>query len=152
MSVNYQDQTEIIKMYLGGHTKADIAKKFNTTHKTVTDVIESPELRMEVEKKFFALDKARENRQISEVKNDIIEYIRKAISEQMNEPSKLAFMKEITAAINELDRISRLNSGEVTDRTENTTKNINYDVAKLMEELKTPEEKKRWLQSQINNN
>jgi len=150
-TASYQNQIEVIKMYLEGESKNAISKKFNISPKVVTDIIEQPEMRLEVEKKFFALDKAKENRKISEVKDDIINYIQKAVQEQSKEPGKLAYMKEITAAISELDRISRLNSGEVTERTESTTKNINYDIGKLMENLKTPEEKKRWLQGQINN-
>lgn len=136
-------------MYLEGANKNQIAKKFNTNYNQINKIIESPEIKLEVEKKYYALSKAKENRIIDETKGDIINFIRKAIKEQLDEPGKLAYMKEIVMAVSELDRISRLNSGEVTDRTENTNKNINYDVAKLMKDLKTPEDKKRWLQSQI---
>ncbi len=149
MAVQYQNQSEIIKMYLDGTPISHIAKKFKTSSPTINKVIANPDLRMEVEKKFFALDKSRENRKISETKDKIVNFINSAIEEAETKEGKIAFLSEIKSIIGELDRISRLNSGEVTERTENTNKNIEYDVAKLMDNLKTEEDKKRFLQSQL---
>ncbi len=149
MSIRYKDQGEIIKMYLDGQSINHISKTFDSSPTTIKSIIEKPELRMEVEKKFFALDKARENRKISDSKDKIINFINAAIDEASTKEGKMAFLKEVSSVIGELDRISRLNSGEVTERTEQTTKNIDYDVAKLMQNLKTDEDKKRFLQSQL---
>lgn len=149
MAIQYQNQAEIIKLYLNGKPISHIAKQYKVSPSTVTKIIESPEQRLEVEKKYFTLAKARENRQIDETKEKIISFIDKAIQEASEKEGKLGFMKEITSAISELDRISRLNSGEVTERTEQTSKNINYNISELLNNLKTDDAKKDFLRQQL---
>lgn len=149
MAIEYQNQAEIIKLYLKGKPVSKIAKQFNTSSTTINKIIDSPEQRLEVEKKYFTLAKARENRQIDETKEKIIKFIDSAITEASEKPGKIGFMNEIKTVIGELDRISRLNLGEVTERTEQTNKNVNYNISELMEKLKTDEDKKNFLRSQL---
>jgi len=147
MAIQYQDQKEIVKLYLMGENKTALAKRFATTYQSVKKVIEDPELRLEIEKRYLALQRSKENRVITEIKGDAFEYIRNAISEASGKEGKIAFIKEITASLSTLDNIGRLNAGEATVRTENTNKN--YDVAKILNELKSPEEKMTYLRNQV---
>lgn len=147
-----EGRKNIIIDWLDGKELKAICKDHNITRKALNDLLESDtgkEIRTATEAKYQSLAIARENRMAEEIKNDIHEYIRKAIKQYADEPDAIRYADKLSVIYNSISNNARLNRGEATERGESINKNINIDIAQLMNELKTPEEKKDFLLKQL---
>lgn len=137
-------------MYIEGSSKEQIAKKFDLPVRSVTSLLTnvSKEYKNEIEKTFYSVTKARENRKIAEVKDKMIKLVEEAIDEGLeSDGGKMAAVKILESIYTSVDRIERLNNEKATDIIE--TKNTVIDVAAIVKDLKTTEDKKAYLLKQI---
>jgi hypothetical protein len=134
---------------LAGASYKSLSEEFNLPTKTVKQIIDNPEARLLIEKQQLTVSKAKESRRIDEIKSDILEFITASLKEAMDGEKKIVFIDKVSKLLDTLDRIARLNRGEVTDNTAHTEKRVEVDVAKVIAELKTPEQKKEYLRQQL---
>ena len=148
-----KDRENLIIDWLDGTNSVDeICKKHNVSKTVLANLLDSDqgkEIRTSLEAKYQALAIARENRMAEEIKNDVHEYVRKALQTYADQPDAIKYIDKIAVMFNAIGNNQRLNRGEATERGETVNRNVNIDVAKLMNELKTPEEKKEFLLNQI---
>ena len=150
MSLSYNEKQQILTEYLNGKDEKELAKQFKTTKAAIIKITTDRDFRTTLEKKHFELVRAKESRKIDELKNQIMDFIKLSLDEAMDsEESKIKFLDKLSKLITDLDKISRLNRGEVTDSTSTVTKHVEVDVAKVLKELDTPEKKKAFLLQQI---
>lgn len=150
MSLSYNEKQQILTEYLNGKDEKELAKQFKTTKSAIIKITTDRDFRTTLEKKHFELVRAKESRKIDELKNQIMDFIKLSLDEAMDsEESKIKFLDKLSKLITDLDKISRLNRGEVTDSTSTVTKHVEVDVAKVLKELDTPEKKKAFLLQQI---
>ena len=148
-TLTYEEKQSVITKFLSGASITDLCKEFSVNRPTIKSVIDNPEARLQIEKRDFTLSRARESRRMDEIKEQMLGFISASITEAMNEDRKIVFLDKVKGMIDSLDRIARLNRGEVTDNTAHTEKKISIDVAALVAELKTPEQKKEFLRKQL---
>lgn len=149
-NLTFEQVKDIRRHYLAGMRISDIARKFSVAPSTVTKYINDEGLgKLAVPKEYRAVYK--ESKVPLDVLNDAkvraIDFIQSAIDEAYEKPNKILFIDKVTSALNTIDRIHRLDRGEVTDRTETIDKKIDY--AEIIKELKTPEDKLRFLKKQL---
>ncbi len=156
ITIDLLTRKEIIKEWLDGKQTKEIGYKYNISSRAVQKVIDSnEETRLEIEKKYFAVAAARENFRISETKNNLLSYINDALvsvtqeSDTMDAEKKIKFLNNISMIFDKLDNASRLNANKPTSVTEH--RDIRVDVAEVMKQFQTPEEKLAFLQNQSNN-
>ena len=148
-SLTFQQKSDLIAKYLAGASYKSLSEEFNLPTKTVKQIIDNPEARLLIEKQQLTVSKAKESRRIDEIKSDILEFITASLREAMDGEKKIVFIDKVSKLLDTLDRIARLNRGEVTDNTAHTEKRVEVDVAKVIAELKTPEQKKEYLRQQL---
>jgi hypothetical protein len=153
-NISYRDRKEIIIDYFNGMTPEEISSKWELPVRTVNTIInKSDELRMEVEKRYFAVNVARENVRIADCKNRMIDYVNQTLenaeSEQLGVKDRMKTIQNLASVLDKLDKSYRLNNNMPTSSNETTHKVI--DVAKIIEQFKTPEEKLEFLQRQNQN-
>ena len=149
--LTYSDRKEIIIDYFNGKTPEEIGKDRGLPTRTVNTIInKSDELRMEVEKKYFAVNVARENVRIADCKNRIINYVNQTLEnadkEELSAKDRMRTVQNLAAVVDKIDKSYRLNNNMPTSNNETTHKII--DVAKIIEQFKTPAEKIEFLQRQ----
>lgn len=152
MTQSLEVRKNIVMEWLDGGEIDALCKKHGVSKTVLSNILESDtgkEIRTATEAKYQALAIARENRMAEEVKNDIHEYIRKAIRSYADQPDAIKYADKLSVIYNSVANNARLNRGEATERGESINRNVNIDVARLMDELKTPEEKKDFLLNQI---
>lgn len=148
-TLNLEEQTEAIVLYLKGSDPKSIAEQFNVDTKAIKEVVENKELRTNVEKQHIELTAAKEARKIDEVKESIINLMKSAADEAMDLPNKMLFMDKASKMISDLDRISRLNREQNTSNDMVVNKNVKVDVAAIIKELQTPDQKRAFLRNQL---
>lgn len=151
--ISYSDRKEIIIDYFNGKSPEEIGKERNLPTRTIKTIInKSDELRMEIEKRYFAVNVARENVRIADCKNRIIDYVNKTLekaeSEDLSAGDRMRTIQNVANILDKIDRSYRLNNNMPTSNLETTHKII--DVSKILEQLKTPEDKIAFLQKQSN--
>lgn len=149
--LTYSDRKEIIIDYFNGKTPEEIGKDRGLPTRTINTIInKSDELRMEVEKKYFAVNVARENVRIADCKNRIINYVNQTLEnadkEELSAKDRMKTVQNLAAVVDKIDKSYRLNNNMPTSNNETTHKII--DVAKIIEQFKTPAEKIEFLQRQ----
>lgn len=142
------EKNSIIQGYLEGKEPRDLAKEYDVPTKTIVDVVDNPVTRTTIEKEHLLLTRAKESRRIDEIKDEMLSFIRTSISEAMEEPKKIIFMDKISKMISDLDKISRLNRGDATSDQRVTETQVKVDVAKIVQSLKTTDEKREFLRKQ----
>lgn len=148
-TLTYEEKQNIITRYLSGDSATALAKEYKVPHGIIKTILDNPEARLIIEKKDFELSRAKESRRMDEIKDQMLTFISTAITEAMDGEKKIVFLDKIKGMIDSLDRIARLNRGELTDNTQHTEKKISIDVAAIVSELKTPEQKKEFLRKQL---
>jgi len=150
LDIDFVTRKEIIKDYFEGMEVKDIADKWGIPKRTVQTIIEkSDQLRMDIERRYFAVNAARENVRIANTKNKMLNYVDETIDEarsnkELTTKDKLKTIQNVSAMLDRLDRSYRLNNNMPTSSSETTHKVV--DVAKILEQFKTPEEKMLFLQ------
>jgi len=148
-TLTYEEKQQIITRYLGGESATALGKEYKVPHKVIKVVLDNPEARLVIEKRDFELSRAKESRRMDEIKDQMLTFISSAITEAMDGEKKIIFLDKIKGMIDSLDRIARLNRGEITDNTAHTEKKITIDVAEIVKNLDTPEKKKEFLRNQL---
>lgn len=143
------EQKNVIAKYLNGLPATKLAEEYDVTTKTIKDVVSNKDLRTEVEKKHIELTASRESRKIDDIKDQMLKFISTAITEAMDEDKKIVFMDKVSKMISDLDRISRLNREQNTSNDTLKTTNIKVDVANIIKELQTPDQKRAFLRNQL---
>lgn len=148
-TLTYEERNNIITRYLSGESPVSLGKEYNVPTKVINMVIDNPEVRLQIEKKSFELNRSREIARVDEIKQQMLDFISTSLTEAQNEDSKIKFLDKIKGMLDSLDRINRLNRGEVTDNTQHTEKNIKIDVADIISKLDSPEKKREFLRAQL---
>lgn len=156
--IDYITRKEIIVEYLNGSDYDDIAANHSITPRQARTIVEqSDQLRLQIEKKYFAVNSARENLRISEVKNKMIQYLDETLKRAEEDEDGEFTVKErfktiqnVAAIFDKLDHTYRLNTDQPTSNTQHTE--VTVDMAKILETLKTPEDKIAFLQRQSSKN
>lgn len=148
-TLNYEEKTQVITKYLNGDSFSNIAKEFDVTTKTIKEIVDNPEVRLQIEKKHLELSRARESKRIDEIKEQMMEFISASLTEAMDSDKKISFLDKVKGMLDSIDRIARLNRGDVTDNTSHTEKKVNIDVAEIIKNLDSPEKKKEFLRGQL---
>lgn len=143
------EQKNVITKYLNGAKPSKLATEYDVTTKTIKDVVSNKDLRTDVERKHIELTASRESRKIDNIKDQMLKFISTAITEAMDEDKKIVFMDKISKMISDLDRISRLNREQNTSNDTLTTKNVKIDVANIISQLQTPDQKRAFLRQQL---
>lgn len=142
-------QKNVIAKYLNGAKPSALATEYDVTTKTIKDVISNRDLRTEVDKRHIELTAAKESRRIDDIKDQMLTFISSALTEAMDEEKKIVFMDKVSKMISDLDRISRLNREQNTSNDTLTTKNVKIDVANIISQLQTPDQKRAFLRQQL---
>lgn len=149
-TLTLEEQSNVIISYLKGASPLDLGKEYNVTTNTIKDVVENRELRTVVEKKHVELTQAKEARRIDDIKDQILTFISQSLQEATeSEDRKILFLDKVSKMITDLDRISRLNREQVTSNDVVTNKNVKIDVAAIISQLKTPDDKRAFLRQQL---
>ena len=150
-TLTYEEKNKIISKYLANgkdSTFVALSKEYNVTTNTIKDEIDNPEVRLQIEKRNLTLSRAKDATRMDEIKGQMLEFISSSLEEGMDEPRKIVLLDKVKGMLDSLDRISRLNRGDITDNTQHTERKVNIDVAAIIGELNTPEKKKDFLRSQ----
>lgn len=148
-TLTYQEKIDITTKYLNGESFANLGREYDVPTAVIKKVIDNPEARLQIEKQNFVLSRAKESKKIDELKDEIITFISTAVQEAKDEEKKIAFFDKIKGVLDSIDRISRLNRGEITDNTAHTEKQVKVDVSEIIKALDSPEKKKEFLRSQL---
>ncbi len=148
-TLNYEEKTQVITKYLNGDSFSNIAKEFDVTTKTIKEIVDNPEVRLQIEKKHLELSRAKESKRIDEIKEQMMDFISASLTEAMDSDKKISFLDKVKGMLDSIDRIARLNRGDVTDNTSHTEKKVNIDVAEIIKNLDSPEKKKEFLRGQL---
>ncbi len=144
--LTFKDRKDILALHLQGVPKEFISKQFKVTKYMVTSVINTHKTTLtDMEKNFFALSTLKENRRIMELKEKHQSLVNKALDQGMKSANPVAYIKDMQPTMAQLDKEKRLNEETATENVHNTSNTTNLDVAKLLQTLKTPEEKKAFL-------
>lgn len=147
------DRKQIIRKYLEGTSKQDIAKEYGISTRGVTTVLENNhDIRTQTEKRYLATALSRENYRLSETKNKLIDFVDYTLEELAKDPEsmtpdkRITVLNQVAALFDKLSLASRLNQDKATDISE--TRQINVDIAKIIEQLPTAEDKLNFLRKQ----
>jgi len=154
--VDLVSRKEIIRKWLEGMPSKEIAADYNLSTRAVNRIVETNETtRMDLERHYLATSASRENYRISETKNNLLSFVDDAIktaekdSDLLSAQDKMGLLHQVADVFNRLDNTSRLNTSRPTTVVEHH--DVKVDVAAILKELKTPEDKLAFLQSQSNN-
>ena len=156
-----EDRVEVRRLYLEGHPKTKILKKFKITKSIFEEIISSKELETLSERieddsiiEAFGSNAAKADEEIrkkvKEILDSMLDLIKQAVVEGSEAKNKHLFIKDFKGLLDSLDRIKRLDSDKPTDISEQREKKVSLDIAEVMKELKTPEQKKAFLLQQLN--
>ena len=152
MKLSYPRAQELIKDYLAGISLSAISKKYEVTNKQAKAyVAHLPTTRVELEQTYFNERIKWENKRITDLKEkyfDNIEDIMKNFK-TLEPAQQVKAMDTLNNTVEKLDKQFRLNNEMATEyiKEDKTTKV--FDAAKILKELKTPEQKKQFLLGQI---
>ena len=148
-----EQNTEIVKEWLtGDYSKSALSKKWGITPGRLMKIVSGePRTNTLIEKEHFELVVAKEQEKIADIKEKVLNFLEQAVVEGNEAEEKMQYVSKIMDIMNQMDRIQRLNRGEATQITKNETQetNINVNVADVIKELKTSDDKKRYLAQQM---
>ena len=150
------DRKNIITDFLSGLKYAPLAKKYNTTPKTIKDIIHNdPITRTETERELLDAHIAFETTKIRQIKGLFFKYTELALKDAMpDDPDaspnfqRLHHMSKARDMLAKIDEMERLNDQRETSITRTTNVNQNFDMSEVMKGLKTSKDKKRFLLAQ----
>lgn len=131
----------------------EICKKYKITPKSVNEYVgATPITRTQIEEEFFRERLEAENIRITDLKTKFYDMIERTITDvdtlNIDEDNKSKVLAVLTKSIENMDKTIRLNRNMSTENqsTKNTT--VKLDVAEVLKQLKTPEDKKKYLLEQ----
>lgn len=149
--IPWSECKEIKRRYLEGQDAKSLGKEFNTSTNSINVIVKtSNTTNIEIVKPEFTFDIAKENQRIAEIKDKFFTLIEVTLQEAMFVDEKFLFVPKFKGLLDVIDRIGRLNSGMSTENI--TSVQTKFDVAEVIKELNTPEDKKKFLLNQLENN
>jgi len=152
-SFSLADKKEIIRKYLEGKVKKEIAHEYGVPTISITKIVEqNSDIRLETEKRYQSVALSRENYRLSETKDKILSFIDTTLEEVATNPGKLTtenklrVLNNVAVLFDKLSITSRLNSDKPTNISEE--RNIKVDINKVLEKLPTTEDKLNFLRRQ----
>jgi len=149
--MNLKESKKLIAEYLMGDPsdkklKKNLAKKYKISTRKVTSIVTgSPQTNTEIEKTMFEIPLAIEQKKIFDLKMALLDYFKNATDDANKEKKRYIHAPSMLPIVGEADKLQRLNSGTATSIVEDRTNNTKIDVAEILKELKTPDEKKAFL-------
>lgn len=92
----------------------------------------------------------KETEAIVQIKDNVLQFISLAVKSATEAENPHLFLKDVSTAMKEIDRIQRLNQSKPTDIKEDRSFTTTFDVNEAMEKLKTNEDKMDFLRRQLN--
>lgn len=153
-SISFPAIKDMTQEYLNGDSIAKISIKYGVSPKTVKEYVGiSPKTRTEIEEKFFKERLEAENIAIVETKDKFFKLIQSTMDEALSLPidddNKHKLITALTKPMENMDKNIRLNRDMSTENITKKEQVTKIDVAKIIKELKSPEDKRRFLQEQI---
>jgi len=148
-AISLDDRRKITERYLRGDNKKHIAADYGISKKKIETLLDNKFTNTEIEKTMLELPVVRENNRILYIKDQILNYIQEAIEEGLESNNKLTLIDKVSKALDQIDRIARLNSNKATGIEEK--RNITANISEIMKELPTAEDKKAFLLKQLHN-
>jgi|AntAceMinimDraft_17_1070374.scaffolds.fasta_scaffold01836_1 hypothetical protein len=153
ISVGPIQKKNIIREYLEGDDKRNIASRYGLPTISVTKIIEgNDDLRLETEKRYQSTALSRENYRLSETKNKLLSFIDGTLDETLNSPegltteTKLKVLNNIASLFDKLSVTSRLNADKPVNISE--SRNFSVDVDRILQQLPTAKDKLDFLRGQ----
>lgn len=158
MDITYEQKEDIRRAFLASspkpadikRTKQALAEQYGTTVRDITSIVDAnPNTNTEIEKKYFEIPIAKEQEKLHKAKMNLLDLLLNAISDADQAENRHLLIDNFVRIYDRLDATHRLNDGEATARIETTTNTTNtaVDIAEILKQLKTPEEKKAFLLS-----
>lgn len=148
--LTFTDIKELTTSYLSGESKASLAKRFNISPQTIESYIDlSPKTRTDIEKKVLAQRIIKENDELYVIKKRLRTAVEETLEEFSNSNEKLKYIDKLEGIIEKYDRHFRLNNDLATENIATKETKRTFDLAKTLEAIKTPEDQKRFLRSQL---
>lgn len=148
-----QDNTEIIKQWLSGeYSKSRLAKNWNITVARLMKIVTGePITNTLIEKQHFAINVEKEQKKIADIKDKVLRFLEDAVEEGNSAMDKMQYVDKIMAIMGQMDKVQRLNNGEATVITKNETQetNVVVNVADIVKDLQTSDDKKNFLTLQM---
>lgn len=141
-----KEKYNVVIDFLSGTPKKEISKRYNIDPRSLSVILNNDnQTNTDLEKRMFSLYLLRENHRIIEIKERIMCFFEQATEEALIKDGKPFFVDKFKGIFEVLDKAQRLNENRPTDLSQNNSTLINADIAKIMAELKTPEDKKAFL-------
>jgi len=149
--MDLKESKQLIAEYLSGspedkNLKKKLAKKYKISSKMVTSIVNGfPQTNTEIEKTMFEIPLAIEQKRIFDLKCALFNFFELAILDGSKEKKRHHTAAFLLPIMVEIDKIQRLNNNTATSITEEHSKNTKINIADILKELNTPEEKKAFL-------
>lgn len=147
-----EQQTLLVRDFLlSGKSEKELAKEYNISTRAVSDIVTDRALVSEAHRNFLDVTLAKENKKIAELKNEVLGFFSDAVQELKTQDNKVKYTQDVVLILGTIDKIMRLNSEKPTEITNNTQTTTTVDVAAILSELQTPEQKRAFLLSGMKN-
>jgi len=154
ISVDLRTRKEIIRDWLSGMEKKEIAAKYSLPTRSISVIIDkNDDLRLDIEKRHLAITAARENVRLSETKNKMLNYIDSTLdetfannSEELTPEKKLKFLGGMAMLWDKIAATARLNQEKPTQIMEK--RELKADLSEILKQLPTAEDKMNFLRQQ----
>lgn len=139
--------------YLRGLNPTELSEKYKLSDQLVRKILNSDDrisARLAEEKIQKIMNK--ETEAIVQIKDDVLKFISLAVQSATNSENPHLFLKDVSMAMEKIDRIQRLNQSRPTDIKEERSFMTSFDVNSALEQLKTPDDQLDFLRNQLNPN
>jgi hypothetical protein len=139
--------------YLRGLNTAELSEKYKISDELVRKILNSDDriaLRLAEENIQRIMNK--ETDAIVQIKDSVLKFISLAVESATASENPHLFLKDVSIAMEKIDRIQRLNQSRPTDIKEERSFISTLDVNSALEQLKTPEDQLNFLRRQLNPN
>ena len=149
--LTFKDKKDVMAMSLEGMPNKEIAIQFEVPTRTISALLRNNKpVLTNTEQNFFSFAILRENQRITELKDLHHSVIEKSIKSLGEEEKPHLFIDKMAPTMAELDKQLRLNNNQATENKATQTQHVEVDIAKVLEQLKTVDEKKAFLLSRLN--
>lgn len=147
-----EQQTLLVRDFLlSGKSEKELAKEYNISTRAVSSIVTDRVLVSEAHRNFLDVTLAKENKKIAELKSEVLGFFSDSIQELKTQDNKVKYTQDVILMLSTIDKIMRLNSEKPTEITNNTQTTTTVDVAQILHELQTPEQKRAFLLSGMKN-
>jgi hypothetical protein len=155
-TLTLDDRKRVVVDFYNGISKNKIAKTYNLSPSTVNSIVSNKgdKVRAQAQEDIRDAHIAFENATIRDLKRTVFKYAKdayKASDPNSAEPDQrfIHYIDKTTKFLKTIDEMERLNDNRATSITHSETTTKTYNIADLMKELKTPQDAKDYLLSQL---